>query len=128
MGRGEEDLQLKAAKRGYREASADGNREEEARFANVIGDMYKKRGEYVEAIRWLQIDYKISTKFLPQKQILPTCQSLGEVYFLLGRFQDALVYQVRVTNHLLVYIEHFSLRSYFLRAKPERFELGIYCC
>ncbi|KMZ57606.1 Protein TONSOKU [Zostera marina] len=93
MGRGEEDLQLKAAKRGYREASADGNREEEARFANVIGDMYKKRGEYVEAIRWLQIDYKISTKFLPQKQILPTCQSLGEVYFLLGRFQDALVYQ-----------------------------------
>ncbi|CAA7405317.1 unnamed protein product [Spirodela intermedia] len=92
MGR-EENVELKVAKKGFREAEAEGNREEEARWANVIGDILKRRGEYVEALRWLRRDYELSTKHLPQKQLLPTCQSLGEVYFRLERFREALTYQ-----------------------------------
>ncbi|MQM05860.1 hypothetical protein Taro_038676 [Colocasia esculenta] len=95
----EEDVQLKAAKRGFREAEADGNHEEEARWANVIGDILKRRGEYVEALRWLRRDYEVSTKHLPQKQLLPTCQSLGEVHFRLERFKEALTYQSPSLEH-----------------------------
>ncbi|XP_057967784.1 protein TONSOKU isoform X2 [Malania oleifera] len=85
--------QLSAAKRAYRSASAEGNRQEEARWANVIGDILKNRGEYVEALKWLRIDYEISVKYLPEKHLLPTCQSLGEVYLRLEYFKDALIYQ-----------------------------------
>ncbi|MQL93894.1 hypothetical protein Taro_026546 [Colocasia esculenta] len=86
----EEDVQFREA-----EPEADGNHEEEARWANVIDDILKQRGEYVEAFRWLHRDYKVSTKHLPQKQLLPTFQSLGEVYFRLERFKEALTYQNR---------------------------------
>lgn len=92
MGREEEEL--KAAKRGYRDAEREGNHEEEARWANVIGDILKRRGEYVEALRWLRVDYEVSIKHLPQKQLLPTCQSLGEVYLRLDQFKEALIFQV----------------------------------
>nr|XP_043629643.1 protein TONSOKU [Erigeron canadensis] len=85
--------ELIAAKRGYKNASAEGNRQEEARWANVIGDILKKRGEYVEALKWYRIDYEVSTKYLPQKHLLPTCQSLGEVHLRLQNFQDALHFQ-----------------------------------
>ncbi|XP_010551177.1 PREDICTED: protein TONSOKU isoform X2 [Tarenaya hassleriana] len=87
------EIQLSAAKRAYRSAKEIGNRREEARWANVIGDILKNRGEYVEALKWLRIDYEVSVKHLPEKDVLPTCQSLGEVYFLLGDFKQALVYQ-----------------------------------
>ncbi|XP_062220506.1 protein TONSOKU-like [Phragmites australis] len=100
MGRGgggrlkkEEEEELRAAKRGYKEALSEGNREEEARWANVIGDIHKRRGEYVEALRWLRTDYEVSVKYLPQRHLLPSCQSLGEVYLRLGRFSEALTYQ-----------------------------------
>ncbi|XP_019704560.2 protein TONSOKU isoform X1 [Elaeis guineensis] len=92
MGRGEEE-ELRAAKRGYRDAEREGNHEEAARWANVVGDILKRRGEYVEALRWLRLDYDVSVKHLPQKQLLPTCQSLGEVYLRLDRFKEALIYQ-----------------------------------
>ncbi|KAF7834177.1 protein TONSOKU [Senna tora] len=88
-----EDAQLKAAKIAYRNAKAEGNRREEARWANVIGDLLKNRGEYVEALKWLRIDYDISLKYLPEKHLLPTCQSLGEIYLRLEHFTDALTYQ-----------------------------------
>ena len=91
---GRDDQQLKAAKASYREASINGNRQEEARWANVIGNILKQRGEYVEGLRWLRIDYDISVKHLPQKDLLPTCQSLGEIYLRLQRFEEALIYQV----------------------------------
>jgi hypothetical protein len=93
----EDEEELRGAKRGYKEASAEGNREEEARWANVIGDIYKRRCEYVEALRWLRADYEVSVKHLPQRHLLPSCQSLGEVYLRLGRFSEALTYQV--TTH-----------------------------
>ncbi|XP_035823345.1 protein TONSOKU isoform X4 [Zea mays] len=89
----EDEEELRGAKRGYKEASAEGNREEEARWANVIGDIYKRRCEYVEALRWLRADYEVSVKHLPQRHLLPSCQSLGEVYLRLGRFSEALTYQ-----------------------------------
>ncbi|XVF61874.1 hypothetical protein PTKIN_Ptkin08bG0169300 [Pterospermum kingtungense] len=92
MGRGEE-LQINMAKRAYRKAKEEGNRQEEARWANVIGDILKNRGEYVEALKWFRIDYDISNKYLPEKQLLPTCQSLGEVYLRLEHYKDALIYQ-----------------------------------
>ncbi|CAN6439022.1 unnamed protein product [Victoria cruziana] len=86
-------LELKSAKNAYKEAVATGNRREEARWANVMGDILRRRGEYVEALRWLKIDYDVSIKYLPEKHLLPTCQSLGEVYLRLERFKDALAYQ-----------------------------------
>ncbi|XP_052206092.1 protein TONSOKU isoform X2 [Diospyros lotus] len=92
MPRGD-DAQFSAAKRGYRKAAEDGNHQEEARWANVIGDILKNRGEYVEALKWLRIDYEVSVKHLPEKHLLPTCQSLGEVYLRLEFFKDALIYQ-----------------------------------
>ena len=99
MGRGggrvrEEEDEMKGAKRGYREAASEGNREEEARWANVTGNIHKRRGEYVEALRWLRIDYEVTTKHLPQRHLLESCQSLGEVFLRLGRYADALIYQV----------------------------------
>ncbi|PAN08597.1 hypothetical protein PAHAL_1G423100 [Panicum hallii] len=89
----EEEEELRGAKRAFKEAQAEGCREEEARWANVIGDIHKRRGEYVEALRWLRIDYDVSVKHLPQRHLLPSCQSLGEVYLRLGRFSEALTYQ-----------------------------------
>ncbi|XP_017226134.1 protein TONSOKU isoform X1 [Daucus carota subsp. sativus] len=85
--------ELADAKRSYRSATEIGDRTEQARWSNVIGDIHKNRGEYVEALKWLRIDYDVSTKYLPEKQLLPTCQSIGELHFRLLHFQDALVYQ-----------------------------------
>ncbi|KAL8168242.1 hypothetical protein V2J09_009741 [Rumex salicifolius] len=88
-----EDAQLSAAKRAYRSAKEVGNRREEARWANVIGDIFKNRGEYVESLKWLRIDFKISSDSLSDKDLLPTCQSIGEIYLRLQNFEDALHYQ-----------------------------------
>ena len=90
------DGNLKAAKIAYRNAKAEGNRREEARWANVIGDLLKNKGEYVEALKWLRIDHDISLKHLPQNHLLPTCQSLGEIYLRLHQFSHALTYQVLI--------------------------------
>ncbi|GMY12399.1 protein TONSOKU isoform X1 [Fagus crenata] len=90
---GEDGAKLSAAKRSYRSAKEEGNRQEEARWANVIGDILKNRGEYVSALKWLRIDYDVSVKYLPEKHLLPTCQSLGEVYLRLEDFNHALIYQ-----------------------------------
>ncbi|RVW32723.1 Protein TONSOKU [Vitis vinifera] len=94
-----DDPQLSAAKRAYRNASMEGNRQEEARWANLIGDIFKNRGEYVEALKWLRIDYDISMKYLPEKQLLPTCQSVGELLLRLENFKDALIYQGSIVYH-----------------------------
>ncbi|ERN16061.1 protein TONSOKU [Amborella trichopoda] len=88
-----DDTELRSAKNAFNEASKTGNHHEEARWANVIGDIYKRRGEYVEALKWLRKDYEVSVKHLPEKHLLPTCQSLGEVYLRLQDFEEALIYQ-----------------------------------
>ncbi|KAE8705157.1 protein TONSOKU-like isoform X2 [Hibiscus syriacus] len=88
-----EDLQINTAKRAYRKTKEEGDRQEEARWANVIGDILKNRGEYVEALKWFRIDYDISNKYLPEKQVLPTCQFLGEIYLRFEHYKDALIYQ-----------------------------------
>ncbi|XP_021713921.1 protein TONSOKU-like [Chenopodium quinoa] len=90
---GKNDPELSAARKAYRSAKDIGNRKEEARWANVIGNLHKDRGEYCEALNWLRIDYEISTSFLLQKDRLPSCQSMGELYLRLHNFQDALRYQ-----------------------------------
>ncbi|KAK7318472.1 hypothetical protein RJT34_03174 [Clitoria ternatea] len=87
------DVDLKSAKSAYKNAKAVGNHREEARWANVIGNALKNRGEYFKALDWFQIDYDISRKSLPEKHLFPTCQSLGEIYLRLERFKDALAYQ-----------------------------------
>ncbi|XP_042971160.1 protein TONSOKU-like isoform X1 [Carya illinoinensis] len=79
-----------AAKRSYLIAKEQGNHPEEARWANVIGDILKNRGEYVEALKWLRLDYDVTYRYLHDKQLLPTCQSLGEVYLRLQDFTNAL--------------------------------------
>ncbi|KAJ0264409.1 Protein TONSOKU [Hirschfeldia incana] len=86
-------LDLAAAKRAYRTATEVGNRSEEARWANNVGDILKNDGEYVEALKWFRIDYDISVKYLPGKDLLPTCQSLGEIYLRLQDYEEALIYQ-----------------------------------
>lgn len=88
-----DDADLAAAKRAYRSAKEVGNRREEARWANVIGDILKNKGEYVEALKWLRIDFKISSENLLEKDLLPTCQSIGELYLRLQDFENALYYQ-----------------------------------
>ncbi|GAB2283147.1 hypothetical protein Dimus_017676 [Dionaea muscipula] len=88
-----DDSRLSAAKRAYNSAAQIGNRREEARWANVIGDILKNRGEYVEALKWLRIDFKISSDCLPDKDLLPACQSIGELYLRLFDFENALHYQ-----------------------------------
>ncbi|GMH06680.1 hypothetical protein Nepgr_008520 [Nepenthes gracilis] len=88
-----DDSQLSAAKRAYRSASEVGNKREEARWANVIGDILKNRGEYVQALKWLRIDFKISSDCLPERDLLPSCQSIGELYLRLQDFENALYYQ-----------------------------------
>ena len=121
---GRQDAQLNAAKRAYRHAAAEGNRQEEARWANVIGDILKNRGEYVKALKWLRIDYEVSIKYLPEKQLLPTCQSLGEVYLRLQHFQDALIYQVLMCSScrycLIVFAsQNLSLPRYLSPYLPQ---------
>ncbi|VVA98138.1 unnamed protein product [Arabis nemorensis] len=86
-------VDVAAAKRSYRKAAEVGNRGEEARWANNVGDILKNDGEYVEALKWFRIDYDISVKHLPGKDLLPTCQSLGEIYLRLEDFKEALIYQ-----------------------------------
>ncbi|CAN8270264.1 unnamed protein product [Cochlearia groenlandica] len=86
-------IDVAAAKRAYRTAAEVGNRDEEARWANNVGDILKNGGEYVEALKWFRIDYDISVKHLPGKDLLPTCQSLGEIYLRLEDFEEALIYQ-----------------------------------
>ena len=93
-----EEQEIQTAKRSFVNARGVGNHQEEARWANLIGDMYKNRGEYVKALKWLRIDYEVSNKYLPEKQLLPTCQSIGEVYLRLHDFKHAMVYQVRFLN------------------------------
>ena len=44
---------LSVTKRLFRSAKADGNHQEEAKWANVIGHILKDRGEYVEALKWI---------------------------------------------------------------------------
>ncbi|KAL0015446.1 hypothetical protein SO802_002515 [Lithocarpus litseifolius] len=48
---------------------------------------------HVTALNWLRIDYHVSIKYLPEKHLLPTCQSLGELYLRLEDFNHALIYQ-----------------------------------
>ena len=91
---GREEAKLSEAKASYWSAKAIGNHEEEARWANFIGNLLKDRGEYLQALNWFDIDYDLCNKYLSPKHSLATCQSLGEVYLRLERFQDALVYQV----------------------------------
>ncbi|CAA7053050.1 unnamed protein product [Microthlaspi erraticum] len=81
------------AKKAYRKALEEGDRREEARWANNIGNLLKNDGEYVKALKWFRIDYDISVKHLPGKDLLPTCQSLGEIYLRLEEFEEALIYQ-----------------------------------
>ncbi|OMO98309.1 Leucine-rich repeat, ribonuclease inhibitor subtype [Corchorus olitorius] len=88
-----EGVDINTAKRSYRLAKEEGNRQEEARWANVIGNILKNRGEYVEALKWLRLDYDVSNKYLPEKQLLATCQSIGEVFLRLGDYRNALIYQ-----------------------------------
>ncbi|CAN0880513.1 Protein TONSOKU [Linum grandiflorum] len=90
-----DDGKLITSKRAYRTAQEEGNRQDEARWANVIGNILKDRGEYVEALRWMRKDYDVSVRCLPEKDLLATCQSIGELYLRLENFSDALVYQKR---------------------------------
>ncbi|KAH7429280.1 hypothetical protein KP509_09G039700 [Ceratopteris richardii] len=94
--RGKKDLEI--AKAGYREAVERGDREEQARWANQVGHACKERGQYVEALKWFRLDYDISSKrksvdVTHQGNLMPTCQSLGEIYFRLNDYEEALIFQ-----------------------------------
>ncbi|KAL6965577.1 hypothetical protein U1Q18_036631 [Sarracenia purpurea var. burkii] len=78
MTRGD-DSQLSVAKLMYQNVAAEGNHQKEARWVNAISDILKNMEEYVEALKWLRIDYKVFIKYLSEKLLLPTCQLFGEV-------------------------------------------------
>lgn len=103
------DSELKSAKSAYRNAKEEGNHREEARWANVIGDILKNRGEYVKALKWLRIDYEVSLKYLSENHLVTTCQSLGEIYLRLEQFSDALIFQVSMNQNpnYIHLIDHF---------------------
>lgn len=89
---------LEVAKAGYKEAVDRGDRDEQARWANQVGHACKERGQYVEALKWFRKDYEISTKRMcvnasPPGNLMPTCQSIGEIYLRLNDFEQALIYQ-----------------------------------
>ncbi|KNA11275.1 hypothetical protein SOVF_136660 isoform B [Spinacia oleracea] len=90
---GKKDAELTSAKKAYKSAKELGNRKEEARWANVIGDILKNKGEYCEALRWIRIDYQISSDCLLLKDRLPACQSMGELHLRLGDYVNALHFQ-----------------------------------
>lgn len=90
---------LEGMKACYKAAKESGDREEEARWANQIGHAFKERGKYVDALTWFRLDYDISIKRDtddggPRLNVMPTCQSLGEVYYRLGEYEEARHYQV----------------------------------
>ncbi|KAJ1413219.1 hypothetical protein SESBI_19764 [Sesbania bispinosa] len=87
------DVELKDAEVAYRSAENEGNHQEEARWANVIDDKLKNRGEYVEALKWLRVDYEVSLKHLLEKHMLHTYQSLSEMYLCLEEFTEELMYR-----------------------------------
>lgn len=89
------EQELQHAKQAYKAATEVGNRKEEARWANIIGNIFKNRGEYVKALEWIRKDYEVSERFLPEKDILPTCNTLGELHLRLQNFKEALHYQVK---------------------------------
>nr|XP_043623529.1 protein TONSOKU-like [Erigeron canadensis] len=93
--------QLTNMKRSYHKALKKGRRLEQARWANMIGGIYMNaKGDYDEALKWFQIDYNLcADHYFSQKELLPTYQSLGEVYLRLSRFSDAILYQKK---HLVI--------------------------
>ena len=50
---GQDNSKLSVVKQSSQSAKAEGNHQEEAKWANVIGHILKDRGEYVEALKWL---------------------------------------------------------------------------
>ena len=89
---GQDNSKLNAAKQSFRCAKVEGNRQEEAKWVNVIRHILKDKGEYMEALKWLQLNYDISFKFLTQRHCFASCQSLNEVHYLVKNFKDALSY------------------------------------
>jgi len=88
----------------YKAAKESGDREDEARWANQIGHAYKDRGDYVAALTWFRLDYDISVKRQDEGSrlnLMPTCQSLGEMYYRLGDYSEALHYEVQFSPTIL---------------------------
>lgn len=99
----------------YRAAKESGDREEEARWANQIGHAYKDRGDYVDALTWFRLDYDISVKRQfdgPRLNLMPTCQSLGEIYHRLGDYRQALHYQVYFNPNFLISLDSIYLQLF----------------
>lgn len=99
----------------FKAAEESGDREEMARWANQIGHALKDRGDYVEALKWFRLDYNISSKWQtegPRLNLMPTCQSLGEVFLRLGNYKEALVYQVMISLFKSPLCHQFCLSDY----------------
>ncbi|XP_024518191.1 protein TONSOKU isoform X2 [Selaginella moellendorffii] len=91
---------VESMKASYREAKQIGDREEESRWANQIGHVFKDRGEYVEALKWFRLDYEIASGrkasgSMSPAGLMPSCQSMGEIYSRMQDYKEALVYQER---------------------------------
>ncbi|OAE34095.1 hypothetical protein AXG93_2891s1190 [Marchantia polymorpha subsp. ruderalis] len=96
MGKAKKDSVLLEGMLGsYRNARNAGDQEDEAKWANNIGHMYKERGEYKLALEWFLKDYTISMKIHASDpvKLMPTCQSIGEAHLRLLDFEKALQWQ-----------------------------------
>ncbi|KAL2621571.1 hypothetical protein R1flu_001776 [Riccia fluitans] len=98
MGKGrKESAALEGMLASYRNARNAGDEEDEAKWANNIGHLYKERGEYKHALQWFTKDYKISMKLYSSDpvKLMPTCQSIGEAYLRLLDLENALIWQIK---------------------------------
>ncbi|KAG6552577.1 hypothetical protein Mapa_005776 [Marchantia paleacea] len=118
MGKAKKDsVLLEGMLASYRNARNAGDQEDEAKWANNIGHMYKERGEYKLALEWFLKDYTISMKIHASDpvKLMPTCQSIGEAHLRLLDFGKALQWQVQqvscVSHELWQYIFQHDLSS-----------------
>ncbi|KAL3680655.1 hypothetical protein R1sor_023611 [Riccia sorocarpa] len=98
MGKGRKDGSLlEGMIASYKNAKNTGDEEDEAKWANNIGHLYKERGEYKLALHWFTKDYNISIKLHPSDpvKLMPTCQSIGEAHLRLIDLENALTWQIR---------------------------------
>lgn len=94
----------------YNEARKVGDRLEEARWANSIGNLLKERGEYVKALKWYRRDYDISQKLADDTKsclnLMTTCQCMGEINFRLKDYKEAHFFMVAFMFYSTSYKHH----------------------
>ena len=111
---GDGDREMTRARNAYDKARSKRNKEEEARWANVIGNILVRRGESIPALAWFLHDHSVSKNYLSNKHLIPSCQSLAQIYIARNHFEHALDLQVLFISYkyyliMIRYVIHCSV-------------------